>query len=391
MSARVFLTGNRAGTVSYYTQNREKKGEKPGECFHSSRSAGAWSPWVCRMNISTVFLVLLTRALMAEVTEALNVTIIPGPIATAPQGENTTLSCMVSQRKMPTSLLVVRWLFSLEAGQEQLIVRLNVRRAEYYGNYTRRFAHPKVKFFQEKEGETYNLLILNISKEDRGHYTCKVQEIRKYRNRWRASSNGTATTELRVHVLPVAESRDGVWRLFQDVYLCAVLICSTGLLCMFLFTVILACQYLQRKRRLKANYCLVKCPQNSSGETVTSILSSSPGMAKKDKKHKQKYIQAAETPPEIPAKAPIEDKLRKPKLLKAQTKKQPKIAEENLTYAELELVKPQPETKSTSTGTVYAQILFQEKHLRSATDRRLRCVNFLVHHFSTITRNVLCL
>ncbi|KPP60535.1 hypothetical protein Z043_121456 [Scleropages formosus] len=122
---------------------------------------------------------------------------------------------------------------------------------------------------------------------------------------------------------------------------------------MFLFTVILACQYLQRKRRLK-------------GETVTSILSSSPGMAKKDKKHKQKYIQAAETPPEIPAKAPIEDKLRKPKLLKAQTKKvvvQPKIAEENLTYAELELVKPQPETKSTSTGTVYAQILFQEKHL----------------------------
>lgn len=42
---------------------------------------------------------------------------------------------------------------------------------------------------------------------------------------------------------------------------------------------------------------------------------------------------------------------------------QPKIAEENLTYAELELVKPHQAAKGTSTSTVYAQILFEENKL----------------------------
>lgn len=40
---------------------------------------------------------------------------------------------------------------------------------------------------------------------------------------------------------------------------------------------------------------------------------------------------------------------------------QPKIAEESLTYAELELVKPLPDAKTSKTGTVYAQILFEEQ------------------------------
>lgn len=40
---------------------------------------------------------------------------------------------------------------------------------------------------------------------------------------------------------------------------------------------------------------------------------------------------------------------------------QPKIAEESLTYAELELVKPIPDAKASKTGTVYAQILFEDK------------------------------
>lgn len=132
-----------------------------------------------------------------EVCEALNVSVIPGPVAVVQQGHNTTLTCRVTQRRRPSSLLVVRWLFWLEAGQEQLIVRMNVRRAQVYGNYTRRFHQPKVSFFEEKEGETYNLLIFNVSMEDRGRYTCKVQEITKHHSRWRAFSNGTATTELR--------------------------------------------------------------------------------------------------------------------------------------------------------------------------------------------------
>lgn len=42
---------------------------------------------------------------------------------------------------------------------------------------------------------------------------------------------------------------------------------------------------------------------------------------------------------------------------------QPKIVEENLTYAELDLVRPIPETKASCSGTVYAQILFEEQQL----------------------------
>lgn len=45
---------------------------------------------------------------------------------------------------------------------------------------------------------------------------------------------------------------DGVWCVYiADVYLCAVLICSLGLLSIFLFTLILTCQYLHRRHRLK--------------------------------------------------------------------------------------------------------------------------------------------
>lgn len=42
-----------------------------------------------------------------------------------------------------------------------------------------------------------------------------------------------------------------VYLYVTDVYLCAVLICSVGLLCMCMFTVTITCQYIQRKQRLK--------------------------------------------------------------------------------------------------------------------------------------------
>lgn len=42
---------------------------------------------------------------------------------------------------------------------------------------------------------------------------------------------------------------------------------------------------------------------------------------------------------------------------------QPRIAEENLTYAELELTKPPRAAKGIPTSTVYAQILFEENTL----------------------------
>lgn len=49
---------------------------------------------------------------------------------------------------------------------------------------------------------------------------------------------------------------------FADVYLCAVLICSLGLLSIFLFTLILTCQYFHRRHRHKGN-TLIWFPVNS--------------------------------------------------------------------------------------------------------------------------------
>ncbi|KAJ0060554.1 hypothetical protein NL108_016015, partial [Boleophthalmus pectinirostris] len=121
------------------------------------------------------------------------------------------------------------------------------------------------------------------------------------------------------HVLPATKAKESLWSLFEDVYLCAVLICSVGLLCMCMFTVTVTCQYLHRKQRLKGlNFCI----SSSSGETVTSVISVSPALPKKQRRYRKKRSRhyQEETPPEIPAKVPIGDK-RKPKLLKPQPRK----------------------------------------------------------------------
>ncbi|XP_026207592.1 V-set and transmembrane domain-containing protein 4 [Anabas testudineus] len=323
------------------------------------------------MKISSVAFALLTQALFGDLCLAINVTITPFPFTVAQEGQNITLSCVVSQRRRNTALPVVKWTF-LPAGtdrpeDELLIARVNMRKARFYGNYTKSFPWPKLKLTVVKQGKIFDLLILNVSKGDQGLYMCRVQEFKKHQDRWKASSNSTAATELRVHVLPATKAKESLWSLFEDVYLCAVLICSVGLLCMCMFTVTVTCQYIQRKKRLKDNYHLVKTPQNSSGETVTSVISMSPALPKKQRRYKKKRSRdhQEEVPPEIPAKAPIGDKTRKPKLLKPQPRKLvlPKIVEENLTYAELDLVKPIPEPKASRSGTVYAQILFEEQQL----------------------------
>lgn len=322
------------------------------------------------MKISLLVTILLTRTFFTDVCTAINVTVSPAPFTLAQEGENVTLSCVVSQRRRSSSLPVVRWTF-LPAGadredQELLIARVNMRKARFYGNYTKSFPWPKLRLTVVKQGKIFDLLILNVSEQDCGLYMCRVQEFRKHQARWKASTNSTAATELRVHVLPAIKAKESLLSLFQDVYLCAVLICSVGLLCMCMFTVTVTCQYIQRKQRLKDNYHLVKSPQNSSGETVTSLVSVSPALPKKERRYrKRRRREELEIPPEIPAKAPIVDKLRKPKLLKAQPRKVvlPKIAEESLTYAELELVKPLPDNKTACTGTVYAQIFFEERQV----------------------------
>ncbi|XP_068610739.1 V-set and transmembrane domain-containing protein 4 [Brachionichthys hirsutus] len=323
------------------------------------------------MKISSVAVALLTRMLLRDLCLAVNVTIAPSPFTVAQEGQNITLSCVVSQRRRNAALPVVRWTF-LPAGadrpeDELLIARVNMRKARFYGNYTKSFPWPKLRLTVVKQGKIFDLLILNVSDGDRGLYMCRVQEFKKHRDRWKASANFTAATELRVHVLPATKAKESLWSLFEDVYLCAVLICSVGLLCMCMFTVTVTCQCVQRKQRLKDHYHLVKSPQNSSGETVTSSVSVSPALPKKERRYRKKWSRdyQEEMPPEIPAKAPIGGKTRKHKLLKAQPRKVvlPKIVEENLTYAELDLVKPIPEAKASCNGTVYAQILFGEQQL----------------------------
>ncbi|XP_061822150.1 V-set and transmembrane domain-containing protein 4 isoform X2 [Nerophis lumbriciformis] len=318
--------------------------------------------------ISSVVFALLIQALFGDLCSAINVTISPSPFTVAQEGQNITLKCAVSQRRRNAALPVVKWTF-LPAGSDRLddellIARVNMRKARFYGNYTKSFSRPKMKLTVVKQGKIFDLLILNVSEDDRGLYICRVQEFKKHQDRWKASSNCTATTELRVHLFPATEAKESLWSLFEDVYLCAVLICSVGLLCMCMFTVTVTCQYIQRKRRLKDNYHLVKSSQNSSGETVTSVVSVSPALPKKERRYKKKKSKhyQEDIPPEIPAKVPIGDK-RKPKLLKPQPRKLVLIVEENLTYAELDLVKPIPDAKASRNGTVYAQILFGEQQL----------------------------
>ncbi|KAM8737935.1 V-set and transmembrane domain-containing protein 4a [Acanthopagrus schlegelii] len=355
------------------------------------------------MYFSIVVLVL-TKALVTEVCHALNVTVTPGPVVMVTERDNLTLSCLVSQRKRSGSVLILRWFFSPLASPTQappppppspsapapepsqyLIVKLGIKKMKLYGNFTRRFPQPKFRLFEETEGEMYRLWVLNVSGRDQGFYSCRVQEIRKHRNTWRASSNGTSTTQLTVHLTLEDGTSEGLWRLFADVYLCAVLICSLGLLSIFLFTLVLTCQYLHRRHRLKSSYLLVKCPESSSGETVTSSSSSSsssPRAQRKDIRQKAdgRVIDTPpklpeEPPPHIPAKVPVAAKRpQKPRRLKHHPRSSatPRVShEDSLTYAELELVRPRPEPPASSapdpapssSDTVYAQILFQEKQL----------------------------
>ncbi|XP_057703488.1 V-set and transmembrane domain-containing protein 4a isoform X4 [Corythoichthys intestinalis] len=300
------------------------------------------------MYISVVLLVL-TKVLLIEVCHALNVTVIPGPVVSATERDNLTLSCLVSQRKTSTSTLVLRWFFSPQTSHspvhllpppspspttapessQVLIVKMGIKKIKLYGNYTRGFSQPKFRLYEQIEGEAYRLVILNVSGTDRGFYTCRVHEIRKYRNIWRASSNGSSTTQL------------------------------------------------------TASYLLVKCPESSSGETVTSTSSSSsssPRPQNKYTKH-QSDVKVAlkppklpeDPPPQTPEKVPVASKRpQKPKRSKAPRRSQPRAhQEESLTYAELELVRPTveppastcPDLEPSNPDTVYAQILFQEKQL----------------------------
>uniref|UniRef100_A0AC11DMM3 V-set and transmembrane domain containing 4 n=1 Tax=Ovis aries TaxID=9940 RepID=A0AC11DMM3_SHEEP len=287
--------------------------------------------------------VLLARAPAPEVCGALNVTVSPGPVVDYLEGENATLLCHVSQKRRKDSLLAVRWFFARPDSQEALMVKMTkLRVVQFYGNFSRSAYRQRLRLLEERRGALYTLSVLTLQPADQGHYVCKVQEISKHRNKWTAWSNGSSGTEMR------------------DLYVYAVLVCCVGILSVLLFTLTIIWQSVFSKRKSRVRHYLVKCPQNSSGETVTSVTSLAPLQPKEGKRRKEK----ADVPPAVPAKAPIATTFHKPKLLKPQRKVTlPKIAEENLTYAELELIKPHRAAKGIPTSTVYAQILFEENKL----------------------------
>lgn len=144
-----------------------------------------------------------------EVCQALNVTVIPGPVVMVPEKDNLTLSCLVSQRKRSGSFLILRWFFSpLDAPAQVvpspsalqpnqfLIAKMGIKKLKLYGNYTRRFPKLKFRLYEETEGEVFRLSVRDVMLADQGFYSCRVQEIRRFRNAWRASSNGSSTTQL---------------------------------------------------------------------------------------------------------------------------------------------------------------------------------------------------
>ncbi|KAM8775277.1 V-set and transmembrane domain-containing protein 4 isoform 1-T1 [Rhynchonycteris naso] len=309
--------------------------------------------------------VLLVRGPAPEVCWALNVTISPGPIVDYLEGENATLLCHVSQKRRKDSLLAVRWFFARPNSQEALMVKMTkLRLVQYYGNFSHSAYRQRLYLLEERQGVLYALSILSLRPADQGHYICKVQEISKHKNKWTAWSNGSSETEMRVISLKTSEDlsfeKTETWAFFEDLYVYAVLVCCVGILSVLLFTLTIAWQSVFSKRKSRVRHYLVRCPQSSSGETVTSVTSLAPLQPKKGKRRKEK----ADVPPAVPAKAPIAAAFHKPKLLKPQRKVGlPKIAEESLTYAELELVKPHQAAKGIPASTVYAQILFKENKL----------------------------
>ncbi|XP_070471491.1 V-set and transmembrane domain-containing protein 4 isoform X2 [Equus przewalskii] len=266
--------------------------------------------------------VLLARAPAPEVCGALNVTVSPGPVVDYLEGENATLLCHVSQKRRKDSLLAVRWFFARPDSQEALMVKMTkLRVVQYYGNYSRSAYRRRLRLLEERRGALYTLSVLTLGPADQGHYVCKVQEISKHRNKWTAWSNGSSATEMRVISLKASEDssfekKKKTWAVFEDLYVYAVLVCCVGILSVLLFTLAIIWQSVFNKRKSRVRHYLVKCPQNSSGETVTSVTSLAPLQPKKGKRRREK----ADVPPAVPAKAPIAATFHKPKLLKPQRK-----------------------------------------------------------------------
>ncbi|XP_075698957.1 V-set and transmembrane domain-containing protein 4 [Rhinoderma darwinii] len=290
----------------------------------------------------------LSQVLIARLSYTLNVTVSPSPWALHHTGENASIWCSVSQRRKQNSLLTVRWVYSPRLKNEQTIGRITkYGDIQISGNWSQ-----KGDIENEHTGRGYRLMLIDLHPYDQGIYICRVQEVAWHRGRWSAVSNGTASTHLKVTAFAVFEEKQiFTWALFQDLYLYAVLICCVGIFSLLTFLLILLCQTIFKGTHSKVKW---ECSYERAidGDPFASNLLSYGPAKKKRRKKKQE-----EAPPAIPVKGPLislEGNSRKDLLL-------PRLVEEGLTYAELELIKPIPPVKESSSSTVYAQILFEKQ------------------------------
>ncbi|GCB70221.1 V-set and transmembrane domain-containing protein 4a isoform X1 [Scyliorhinus torazame] len=337
-------------------------------------------------------LVLLTELLAVDICEALKVIVTPAPVVEFTEGQRGTLFCRVSQQKRKNSFLSLVWLFSNSLYDSQRILRLN-RTGHVQTFRNCREKRCELQFFEQGPAKVYVLIVNKFDKSDEGHYRCKVQEIANLSRRWLSISNGDNTTEVKVRVpqtttVQVSESRSETWtpfedplletstvlisktpkeerRIFGDLYLYATLVCSLGIISVMLFAVFIICQTLKNRKQTRGRKYLTKGPNCSSGEMVMSTGSMS--LLQPKSKKKKKAVQ--DPPPPIPVKIPRRVASNKKKFLRKPDAKSilPRIVEDSLTYAELELVPTLPSVPSNPTTpssqcptTVYAKILFSE-------------------------------
>ncbi|XP_078386859.1 V-set and transmembrane domain-containing protein 4a isoform X1 [Cetorhinus maximus] len=337
--------------------------------------------------------VLLTELLTADICKALKVIVTPGPVVEFTQGQRGTLFCRVSQQKRRNSYLSLVWLFSNSLYDNQRILRLN-RTGHVQAFRNCRERRCELQFFEQGLAKVYVLIINKFHNSDEGRYRCKVQEIANLNRRWLSISNADNATEVKAVRVPqsttalVSESTSEAstlfegpfretsavlisknpkeeWRIFGDLYLYATLVCSLGIISVMLFAVIITCQTLKNRKKKRGRKYLTKGPNSSSGETVMSTGS----MSLLQPKSEKKKIVVQDPPPPIPVKIPTRAASNKRRFLRKQDTKSilPRIVEDSLTYAELELVPTQPSAPSNPTSpssqsatTVYAKILFSE-------------------------------
>ncbi|XP_072881757.1 V-set and transmembrane domain-containing protein 4a isoform X4 [Hemitrygon akajei] len=291
---------------------------------------------------------LLTKLLITDFCEALSVIVTPGPVVEFTEGQRGSLFCRVSQQRRKNSYLSLVWFFSNAENSNQRILRVN-RTGHVQAFRNCKEHHCELQFFQQGAAKIFVLIIDKFHSSDEGHYRCRVQEIAYLNRRWLSISNGENGTEVRVRLLQtttvvVPQSTQQTWTVSKAV---------------------IVCQILKNRKKTKARKYLTNEPNSSSGEMVTNTVSSSIFQTKSGKK----TIAAGDAPPPVPVKIPRREASTKRKFLNKHDAKSilPRIVEDSLTYAELELTPTHPTAPpvtssptAQSPSTVYAKIFFSK-------------------------------